>query len=64
MKKQTLKGFALEDRGPLLLNARVYAITEQYNIPDLKTLAAEKYKVVVKEGWNSASFCGQLEAYL
>jgi hypothetical protein len=58
---ENTEGFAPEDLGPLLLNARVYAIAELYNIPGLKTLATEKYGEAIKENWNGTSFVASLK---
>lgn len=55
------EGFAPGDLGPLLLHARVYAVAEQYDMPDLKTLAKEKYEESVGRNWNSASFVASLK---
>lgn len=47
--------------GAPFLNAQVYAIAEQYDIPSLKQLAKSKYAEVVITEWNSASFVASLQ---
>lgn len=47
--------------GAPFLNAQVYAIAEQFDIPSLKQLAKDKYAEVVPAEWNSASFVASLQ---
>ncbi|KAL9056234.1 MAG: hypothetical protein Q9162_003025 [Coniocarpon cinnabarinum] len=40
----------------LVIHARVYALGEKYGVQGLKTLAREKFEVLVAQHWNEADF--------
>jgi hypothetical protein len=43
-------------RGPLVTNAKVYILSDKYDIPSLKKVAARKYREVLKDRWNNDTF--------
>jgi hypothetical protein len=45
-----------EPECPIMFNAKIYIIADQYNIPSLKNLAKTKYEVAVTETWDPVVF--------
>ncbi len=53
--------FTIETQGPILMNARVYAIAEQYDVQPLKARAKDKYEEVVRVNWDPSAFLASVE---
>lgn len=45
----------------LCINAKMYALADKYDIPDLKGLARQKFKRNVADGWNTPGFASAAE---
>lgn len=46
---------------PLTTNAQIYVTADIYDIPELKQLATEKYRVAAQEKWNTPYFSKSLQ---
>lgn len=50
-----------DDGRPLLVNAKMYAVGDKYDIPALKTLAKDKFAAGLGPNWDIATFLEVLE---